>query len=68
MLAKFVKWISISLLVLAVLWPSPAGYRILLAAFVVCAGALLAAQTSRAGNYFWKAAHTKASGEVKYEN
>ena len=68
MLAKFMKWISISLLVLAVLWPSPAGYRILLAAFVVCAGALLAAQTSRAGKYFWEAGHTKVSREVKYEN
>jgi hypothetical protein len=52
MLAKFMKWISISLLVLAVLWPSPAGYQILVAAFVVCAGSLLAARTSRAGSTF----------------
>ena len=68
MLAKFVKWISVSLLVLAVLWPSPAGYRILPAAFVVCAAVLLAAQTSRPGKYFWEAAHTKVAHEVKYEN
>jgi uncharacterized membrane protein len=68
MLAKFMKWISISLLVLAVLWPSPAGYQILVAAFVVCAGSLLAARTSRAGKYFWEAGHTKVSREVKYEN
>jgi uncharacterized membrane protein len=68
MLPKFMKWISISLLVLAVLWPAPAGYQILLAALVLCAGALLAAQTSRAGKYFWQAAHTKVSREVKYEN
>ena len=68
MLAKIMKWSFICLLVLAVLWPSPAGYRILLAAFVVCAGALLAVQTSRAGKYFWDAGHTKASREVKYEN
>ncbi len=40
MLAKVMKLISISLLVLAVLWPSPAGYQILLAAFAVYAGAL----------------------------
>ncbi len=68
MLTKIMKWICICVLVLAVLWPSPAGYRILLAAFVVCAGALLAAQTSRAGKYFWQAGHTKVSREVKYEN
>ena len=53
MLMKIMKWISISLLVLAVLWPSPAGYEILLAALAVCAGAILAAQTRRAGKYFW---------------
>jgi hypothetical protein len=68
MLPKIVKWISISVLVLAVLWPSPAGYRIPLEAFVVCAAVLLAAQTSRAGKCFWEAAHTKVSHEVKYEN
>jgi hypothetical protein len=52
MLAKIMKWISISLLVLAVLCPSPAGYQGLLTALAVCAGALLAAQTRRAGKYF----------------
>ena len=65
MLTKIMKWISISLLVLAVLWPSPAGYEILLA---VCAGAILAAQTRRAGKYFWEAGHARVSRQVKYEN
>ena len=68
MLTKIMKWISISLLVLAVLWPSPAGYRILLAALAVCAGALLAVQTRRAGKHFWEAGHARVSREVKYEN
>jgi len=69
MLTKIMKWISISLLVLAVLWPSsPAGYEILLAAIAVCAGAILAAQTRRAGKYFWEAGHARVSRQVKYEN
>jgi hypothetical protein len=68
MLAKFMKWISVSLLVMAVLWPSPTGYQMLLAAVVVYAGALFATQTSRAGKYFWEAGHTKVPREVKYEN
>ncbi len=68
MLAKIIKWISISLLVLAVLWPSPAGDQILLAAFAVYAGAVLAAQTRRAGKYFWRAGHARVSREAKYEN
>jgi len=52
MLAKIMKWISISLLVLAVLWPSLADYQILLAAFAVYAGAILAVQMRRAGKHF----------------
>ena len=68
MLAKIMKWISISLLVLTVLWPSPASYQVLLAALAVCAGAILAAQTRRAGKYFWEAGHARGSREVKYEN
>ena len=68
MLTKIMKWISISLLVLTVLWPSPAGYEIPLAALAFCAGALLAAQTGRAGKHFWEAGHARVSREVKYEN
>ena len=68
MLTKIMKWISISLLVMTVLWPSPAGYEILLAALAVCAGAILAAQTGRAGKHFWEAGHARVSREVNYEN
>jgi uncharacterized membrane protein len=68
MLTKIMKWISISLLALAVLWPSPASYEILLAALAFCAGAILAAQTRRAGKYFWEAGHARVSRQVKYEN
>jgi hypothetical protein len=60
MLAKFMKWISISLLVLAVLWPSPAGYQILLlAALALCAGALLAAQVSTFGRPHTRRFHAR---------
>jgi hypothetical protein len=68
MLPRIMKWISISMLVLAVLWPSPAGYQILLAAVGVYAGAILFAQTSRTGKYFWEAGHARVSREVKNEN
>jgi hypothetical protein len=68
MLAKIMKWIFISPLVLAVLWPSPAGNQILLVAFAVYAGTILAAQTRRAGKYFWEAGPARVSREVKYEN
>ena len=68
MLTRIMKWISISMLVLAVLWPSPAGYQILLTAVGVCLGAILLAQAGRAGKYFWAAGHTRVSREVKYEN
>ena len=68
MLAKIMKWISISLLVLAVLWPSPAGYQVLLAALAFCAGVILAAQTRRAGKYFWEARRARVSRQVRYEN
>jgi len=68
MLTRIIKWISILMLVLSVLWPSPAGYQILLAAVGLCGGAILIAQASRAGKYFWEAGHTRVSREVKYEN
>jgi len=68
MLTRIMKWISISLLALAVLWPSPAGYEILLAALAVCAGALLAAETRRAGKYFWRPDTRGFHAGVKYEN
>ncbi len=53
MFTKIMKWVSIAvLLLLGLLWPASAGYQILLGFVVVCAGAILAAQASRAGKYF----------------
>lgn len=43
MLTKIVKWVSMAALLLTLLGPSSAGYRILLA---FCAGAILAVQLS----------------------
>ncbi|PYV11882.1 MAG: hypothetical protein DMG23_03020 [Acidobacteria bacterium] len=63
------KWVSIAVLVLlAVLWPSSPSYQVLLGFAAVCAGAILAAQASRAGKYFWEARYTMVSRKVKYEN
>ncbi len=67
MLTKIMKWVSIALLLLALLWPSSAGYQILLG-FAVCAGAILAAQASRAGKYPWEAGYTVVSREVNRED
>ena len=72
MLTKIMKWVSIAAsllaLVLALLWPSSASYPILLLGFAVCAGAILAAQASRAGKYLWEAGYTMVSHEVNYED
>ncbi len=69
MLTKITKWVSIAaLLLLALLWPWSAGYQILAVFFAFCTGAILAAQASWAGKYFWKAGYTVVSREVKYEN
>ncbi len=55
MLTKIMKWVSLGVLLLAVLWGSSASYQILLE-FVICAGSLLVVlQASRAGKYFWAA-------------
>jgi len=68
-LTKIVKWVPIAVLFLALLlWPFPAGHRMLLLGFSVCAGAILPAQARRAAKYFWEAGDTRVSVEVKYEN
>ena len=54
MLTKMMKWVSIAALLLALLWPSSVGYPMLLLGFALCAGAILAAQASRAGKHFWE--------------
>ena len=69
MFTKSMKWVCIAaLLLLALLWPASAGNQILLGFVAVCAGAILAAQASRAGKYFWEAGYTMVSCKVKYEN
>lgn len=55
MLTKMMRWVSIAVLLLAVLQLPTAGYQVLLE-IVVCVSALLVfAQAVRAGKYFWAA-------------
>ena len=68
MLTKIMKRGFIPVLLLALLWPSPAGGYLILLGFAVCAGAIWGAQASRAGKYFWEAGYTMVSRKVKYEN
>ena len=52
---KIMKWVSITALVLAVLFRVSSGYQILLQ-FLVCAGAVLVVlQAGRTGRYAWAA-------------
>jgi len=53
-------------LLVGLLWPSLAGYLILLGFGVW--GASLAVRASRAGKYLWQAGYTTPSPKVKYEN
>ncbi len=68
MFTKIMKWVSVPVLILALLWPWSAGYQTLKVFFTFCTGAMLAAQANRAGKYFWQAGYTMVSREVKYEN
>jgi len=69
MFTKIMKWVFLVALLLVLLWPSPADYPIpLRLEFAVCAGALLAAQASRAGKYSWDARCLRVSRKVKYES
>jgi hypothetical protein len=61
------NWVSITVLLLALLWPSSAGYLILLGS-AVCAGAVWGAQVTRAGKYFGEAGDATVPRKVKYEN
>ncbi len=67
MFTRVMKAVSLAALVLALLWPSSGGYKILVG-FAVCAGVILAVQASRAGKYFREAECTTVSRAVKYEN
>jgi hypothetical protein len=55
------------LVLLALLSPSPPGYKILLG-FAVCVGAMLGFQAGRAAKHFWEAGHPTVPFRVKYEN
>ena len=53
MLTRFMKWVSIAALLLALLWHPSATYE-LVRDFVVCMGALMVAwQAGGRGRYFW---------------
>lgn len=53
MITKMMKWLSIVVLLPAVLWQPSAGYELLLQ-FVVCAGAaLVVLQATRSEKYIW---------------
>lgn len=67
MLAKIMRRGFIPVLILALLWPSSAGYLILLG-FAACAGAIWGAQASRPGKDVWEPGYATASRRVKYEN
>jgi hypothetical protein len=67
MLTRIMKRGFVPMLLLALWWPSPVGYTILLG-FAVCMGAIWALQSSRAGKYFGEAGYATVPREVKYEN
>jgi hypothetical protein len=67
MLTRIMKRGFVPMLLLALWWPSPVGYAILLG-FAVCMGAVWAIQTSRAGKYFGEAGYATVPCKVKYEN
>jgi len=67
MFTEMMKWVFIPVLLLALLWPSSAGYLILLGS-AVCAGAIWGARVSRAGKYFGEAGYATVPHKVKYEN
>jgi len=52
MLTKIMKWVSVTALLLALLWPSAAGYPMLLLGICGLCVSILAAQASRAGKHF----------------
>ena len=67
MLTRMMKRGFVPMLVLALWWPSPVGYYILLG-FAVCMGAIWAVQASSAAKYFREAGYATVPRKVKYEN
>jgi hypothetical protein len=66
MLTRIMKQVFMPVLLLALLWPTPAGYyvRLGVAAWVAAIWALKASRSK----YLRQVAHTTASPKVKYEN
>jgi hypothetical protein len=67
MRTKILKWLAITVLVLAMTRPSPTGYYVLLG-FGVCVLAIWTVQASRTSKHLQEAAYTTASPKVKFEN
>jgi hypothetical protein len=67
MLTKLIKRVFIPVLLVALLWPTPAGYYSVRLGLAVCIAGIWALQASRS-RYLRQAAHTSASPKVKYEN
>lgn len=53
MITATMKWVSITMLLLAMLWFRGAGSQLFLTIVVCASGALLVRQAIRAGQYFW---------------
>jgi hypothetical protein len=66
MLTRIMKRVLMPVLLLALLWPTPAGYYVRLGV-AVCVAAIWALQVNRS-KYLRQAAYTTASPKVKYEN
>ena len=66
MLSRIMRRVFLPVLLLALLWPTPAGYYVRLG-IAVCVAAIWALQASHS-KYLRRAAYTTASPKVKYEN
>jgi hypothetical protein len=66
MLTRIMKRVFMPVLLLALLWPTPAGYYVRLGV-AVCVAAIWVLQASHS-KHLRRAAYTAASPKVKYEN
>jgi hypothetical protein len=66
MLTTIMKWVFMLVLLLVLLWPTPAGYYLWLG-LAVCVPAIWVLQDRRS-KYLRKAAYVPVSPKVKYEN
>ena len=55
MFTKIMKWLSIAVLLLAVVWRSSANFQLVLESIVCVTGLLVFMQAVRRGKYFWAA-------------